>query len=91
MNALHDLDPGGRDPVVDTWKPEPTPAPLALLAMTAANAAQATARAASSPVRSRRCGRSPRCGSLGHGRGSQAADADASTSACRRTASATRS
>jgi diacylglycerol O-acyltransferase len=46
MNALHDLDPGGRDPVVDTWKPEPTPAPLALLAMTAANAAQAPLRAA---------------------------------------------
>ena len=46
MNALHDLDPEGRPPVVDTWQPEATPDPLTLLAMTAANAAQSPLRAA---------------------------------------------
>ena len=46
MNALHDLDPDGRPPVVDTWQPEATPDPLTLLAMTAANAAQSPLRAA---------------------------------------------
>src|SRR5262245_48873847 len=35
MNALHDLEPSGRDPVVDTWQPEHEPGPLTLLAMTA--------------------------------------------------------
>src|SRR6478752_217811 len=46
MNALHDLDPDGRPPVVDTWQAEATPDPLALLAMTAANAARSPLRAA---------------------------------------------
>jgi diacylglycerol O-acyltransferase / wax synthase len=46
MNALHDLEPEGRAPVVDTWRPEPTPSALTLLAMTAATAAQSPLRAA---------------------------------------------
>jgi WS/DGAT/MGAT family acyltransferase len=46
MNALHDLEPAGRAPVVDTWQPERAPDSLALLAMTVVNAAQAPQRAA---------------------------------------------
>ena len=52
MNALHDVDPAGRDPVIDTWRPEQAPSPLALLALTAATAAQAPLKAARFALRS---------------------------------------
>ena len=95
MNALHDLDPDGRPPVVDTWQPEATPDPLTLLAMTAANAAQSPLRGARLPHPLGADAAAPTAGAASgvgrHGGRSEAARRHGSTSGSRPTASATRS
>jgi diacylglycerol O-acyltransferase / wax synthase len=45
MNALHDLSPGGRASVDDSWRSEPDPSAFTLLARAGANVASIPARA----------------------------------------------
>jgi diacylglycerol O-acyltransferase / wax synthase len=45
MNALHDLDRGGRGTIVDPWRGEADPPALSLLALAAANTARVPRRA----------------------------------------------
>ena len=95
MNALHDLEPEGRPRVVDTWQPEATPDPLALLAMTAANAARSPLPRGALPHPFGTDAAAPPAGAARgvgrHGGRSEAARRHGSTSGSRPTASAMRS